>query len=282
LRSGGPVGGLLSDNFGWRTAFFIQIPLLFAAGFAVFTFVKVPARDVPPPPSRNGTPLPTSVNGKPVKASLRSSLARIDYLGSATLVIAVASLLLSLSLKTSSQKSDGQDYEWSDPLIWSLFIVSAVSTVVFVLLEGLYVNEPILPLRLLTRRTPIAVALSNLFMVTNNFSIIYNIPLYFSAVKLKSSSVAGAHLLSYSLVVGLGSLSVGWMIRRTGKYYWTSICSSTCIAISSALLMLWKEESPDWLTWVAQVPAGFGYAGTLTSTLVALMTSVTREGKGET
>lgn len=266
LNPGGPIGGFLSDQFGWRTAFLVQVPLLAVAGFLVYTNVTIPARDVKAPANN----------------TLRASLARIDYLGSSTLVIAVSALLVSISLKTASLKADGSDYAWSDPVIWSLLVVSGVFTVVFVLLEGYYVKEPILPLGLLTRRTPIAVALSNLTMVTNNFSIIYNVPLYFTAVKLESSSVAGAHLLSYSIVVGLGSIMVGWVIRRTGKYWWCSIVSSGFIVLSSGLLMLWKEDSGQVLTWLAQVPAGFGYAGVLTSTLVALMTSVTIEGKGET
>jgi len=280
---GGPVGGWVSDTLGWRTAFLAQVPLLLIAGTLIFTQVRIPQPDVPPPPSRSrsGTSTPLPLNSTPYKPNWRTNLARIDYLGSLTLVLAVGSLLVSISFKTSSTKGSGDDYRWSDPFIWGLLVASAIMTIVFILVEGFYSPEPILPLRMLVRRTPSAVALSSLFMVINQFSILYNIPLFFSAVRLDSSSVAGAHVLPYSIMIGVGSLLIGWIMRRTGKYWWASVISASIIVLSSALLLTWQIDSPEWITWVAQVPSGFGYAGVLTSSLVALMTNVTREGKGE-
>ena len=197
-------------------------------------------------------------------------------------MITVGSLLLSISFKTSSTKPSGEDYRWSDPLVLSLLLASLISGIIFILVEGFYSPEPVLPLRLLTRRTPFAVALSSLTMVINQFSILYNIPLYFSAVRLQSSSVAGAHVLPYSVMIGVGSLSIGLIMRRTGKYWWVTVISAVIMVVSSAMLVTWDTKSPAWITWVAQTPSGFGYAGVLTSSLVALMTNVTREGKGET
>ena len=162
-----------------------------------------------------------------------------------------------------------------------MLAASVVMTIIFVFVEGFYAVEPILPLQLLTRRTPIAVALSSLIMVINMLSILYNVPLYFSAVRLESSSVAGAHLLPYSIMIAAGSLSIGWIMQRTGKYWWASVISASIIVISCGMLASWTVDSPEWITWVAHMPSGFGYAGVLTSSLVALMTNVTREGKGE-
>ncbi|CAD6571805.1 MAG: hypothetical protein TREMPRED_000370 [Tremellales sp. Tagirdzhanova-0007] len=271
---GGPLGGFCSDKFGWRTAFLIQIPLLLITIILVYTQVRIPHPKTPAPPSSSNLP-----NAE--QSTLRSALGRIDYLGSLTLTLAVASLLVPISIKTASTKASGEDYRWSDPIVWGLLAASVVMTTIFVLVEGFYAPEPILPLQLLTRRTPIAVALSSLIMVINIFSILYNVPLFFSAVRLESSSVAGAHLLPYSIMIGAGSLSIGWLMQRTGKYWWASLISASIIVVSSGMLATWRVDSPEWITWVAQMPSGFGYAGVLTSSLVALMTNVTREGKGE-
>lgn len=277
---GGPVGGYISDLVGWRTAFIVQLPLLAIAATLIFTQVRIPHPDVPPPPSRSrsGTSSPF-VKQKPDR---RANIARIDYLGSLTLVLAVGSLLISISFKTSSIKSSGDDYRWSDPLIWVFLVASAFATTAFILVEGYYAPEPILPLRMLTRRTPFAVALSSLTMVTSQFSILYNIPLYFSAVRLESASVAGSHVLPYSIMIGIGSLSIGWIIRLTGKYRWVTILSAVIIVASSVMLLTWDARSPAWITWIAQTGSGFGYAGVLTGSIVALMTNVAIEGKGET
>ncbi|WVQ78349.1 hypothetical protein IAT38_000434 [Cryptococcus sp. DSM 104549] len=258
---GGPVGGWISDRWGWRVAFHIQVPMLVLNGVLIYIFV-VPVSNRP--------------------QSWQSKLARIDYLGSTTLALAVASLLLSMSIKTSATKPSGLDYTFSDPLIWGLLLASALLAVLFLLVEQYYAPEPILPLKLLTRRTPVAIAISSFTMVTTQFSVLYNIPLFFTIVQLRTSSVAGAHLLPNSILIGAGSLFVGWVMRRTGKYWWLGVGCAMAIVVTSVGMCFWTRDSPEWLTWVAQAPGGFGYAGVLTTSLVALMTHVQIAGKGET
>jgi len=86
----------------------------------------------------------------------REKLRRIDWLGSFTLVLTVGSLLLGLSLKTT------EDIPWSHPLVWGLLVFSAFFLVLFVCVEAKWSLAPVMPLRLLKQRTPMAVAMSNL------------------------------------------------------------------------------------------------------------------------
>ncbi|WVN86783.1 protein-L-isoaspartate O-methyltransferase [Cryptococcus depauperatus CBS 7841] len=274
---GGPVGGWISDRLGWRAAFYMQVPLLALSIFLIYTFVVIPQ------PESLLLPPQTYARGEHSRKSQswRAKLARIDYLGSATLALAVVSLLLSMSIKTSATKPSGGDYTFSDPLIWGLLVSSAIFTTIFLLVEEYYSLEPILPLKLLTHRTPMAIAISSFTMVTVQFSVLYNIPLFFSIVQQKSSSITGAHLLPNSILIGAGSLFVGWVMRRTGKYWWIGVDCALLIMGTSVAMCFWNQHSPDWLTWVAQAPGGFGYAGVLTTSLVALMTHVQRADEGE-
>ena len=258
---GGPFGGFMSDRFGWRSAFGAQLPFLFLGVCLICTQVKIPSN---------------------LKSGADRSLKRVDILGCIALVFAVGSILLGISIKTSSTRADGSDYAWTHPLILGLLVLSVISLAVFIFVEERVAIEPVLPLRFLTRRTPLAISLSSLVMVINQFSIMYNIPLFFSTVFLTSSSKAGAHLLSYSLFLMFGSLLSGWIMRRTGKYWWNIIINSTFMVLSSGMLCFWNRRAPGWLFWVAQSPSGFGYGAVLTSSLVALMTDVVRQGKGET
>ncbi|KIR32735.1 multidrug resistance protein fnx1 [Cryptococcus deuterogattii MMRL2647] len=285
---GGPVGGWISDNFGWRLAFHIQVPLLVLNAVLIHTFVIVPQQEPSPAPPSNSSSrsaildsLPTSKPANRLQ-TWKTKLARIDYLGSFTLALTVSSLLLAMSIKTSATKFDGSDYAFSDPIIWGLFVCSGLFAITFLLVESRYSPEPILPLKLLTRRTPVAIALSSFTMVTVQFSVLYNIPLFFTIVQQRSSSSSGAHLLPNSILIGAGSLFVGWIMRRTGRYWWLGVHCAVLIVVSSIGMCFWKKDSPEWLTWVAQAPGGFGYAGVLTTSLVALMTHVQRAGKGET
>ncbi|XAO22611.1 hypothetical protein I312_101384 [Cryptococcus bacillisporus CA1280] len=285
---GGPVGGWISDNFGWRLAFHIQVPLLVLNAILIHTFVIVPQQEPSPAPQSNSSSRSGILDALPISKpanglqTWKTKLVRIDYLGSFILALTVSSLLLAMSIKTSATKFDGSDYAFSDPIIWGLFVCSGLFAIAFLVVESYYSPEPILPLKLLTRRTPVAIALSSFTMVTVQFSVLYNIPLFFTIVQQRSSSSSGAHLLPNSILIGAGSLFVGWIMRRTGKYWWLGVDCAVLIVVSSIGMCFWKKDSPEWLTWIAQAPGGFGYAGVLTTSLVALMTHVQRAGKGET
>jgi hypothetical protein len=119
-----------------RSAFFFQIPVV-AISF-VLVALKVDIK------------LPNQA------ATTREKLARVDWLGSFTIVGTVGSLLLGFSLKT------GEELPWAHPWVWGLLVASVVFGLCFIIVETKIAKEPVLPMRLLFRRTPLAVALANL------------------------------------------------------------------------------------------------------------------------
>lgn len=106
--------------------------------------------------------LPSEVQNQ----TLTEKFQRIDYMGSLTLVCTVGCLLLGFSLKTT------EELPWSHPLIYTLFITSAITAILFVLVEKHWSRYPVMPLRLVTKRTPLAVSLSNLFGSMAAFSVV--------------------------------------------------------------------------------------------------------------
>jgi MFS family permease len=265
---GGPVGGWISDTIGWRAAFWVQPPFLLLAGIGIWVNAK---RTTP------------EVEDLKVDGGWRTKLGQIDWAGLLLLIVGVGSLLLAMSYKTSSTTSSGEEYKWSNPLIYGLLITSTLALAAFVVVEGYFARTPVLPLSLLSlrRRTPLGVAISNFFMTLSQFSLLYNVPLYFSTVHADSSSVSGAHLLPNSIMICFGSLAVGWAMRKTGRYWYLTLACCGLIVFSCAALCTWEEGTKGWMTWAHVAPGGFGYAGVLTTSLVALMSDVTREGKGE-
>lgn len=268
---GGPVGGWISDSFGWRGAFWVQPPFLLLAGLGVWVNAK------------RTRPEGAAVDLQGKEDGWKAKLLKVDWLGLMLLVFGVGSLLLAMSYKTSSTTPSGGEYKWSNPWIYGLLILSAITTALFILVEKYISPQPVLPLSLLSpsRRTPLGVALSNFFMTLSQFSLLYNVPLYFSTVHLDSSSISGAHLLPNSIMICFGSLGVGWIMRRTGRYWWLSLWCAILIVVSSAALCFWGKDTKGWRTWLDVAPGGFGYAGVLTTSLVALMSDVTRKCKGE-
>ena len=108
--------------------------------------------------------LPDDVQNQP----LRMKLQRIDFAGSVTLVGAVGCLLLGFSLKST------EELDWLDPIILGLFVSSGIFSVMFVLVESYWAPYPVMPMRLITQRTPLAVSMSNFFASIAAFSVVCN------------------------------------------------------------------------------------------------------------
>ncbi|KAJ7047535.1 vacuolar amino acid permease [Mycena alexandri] len=258
---GGPLGGWINDVFGWRSAFYFQTPLLIFSATLVTWKVNIQ--------------LPFEVQNQPLHEKLR----RIDVLGSLTLVGTVGCLLLGFSLKTT------EEIAWSHPLICGLFVASFICGVSFILVENYWAPFPVMPLRLITRRTPFAVSVSNLFASMAAFSMV-NIALlfedsfthsYFSAVKLYSAASSGSHLLPHSIAISCGSLTAGWMMRRTGKLYTLTLVAAASSISANVLVIFWNENTSPWHLWLDIVPQGFGMASFITTTLIAMIAGVVKE-----
>ena len=93
-------------------------------------------------------------------------LRRVDVLGSVALVASVGLLLLGFSLKTT------EELPWSHPLIYSLLGCSVISGLGFVYVEKYWAPYPVMPLHLMTQRTPLAVSISNLLTSMTAFSMV--------------------------------------------------------------------------------------------------------------
>ncbi|KZW03875.1 MFS general substrate transporter [Exidia glandulosa HHB12029] len=250
---GGPLGGWLNDAWGWRSAFLVQIPVLIFSATLIVLKVDIP--------------LPPAVAAQ----STREKLARIDYLGALTLMITVASLLLGVSLKTD------EDLAWSNPIVVGLLVTAVLGGAAFAFVEARVAREPILPMSLLLQRTPAAVGLSNFFVSIHAFSMLYNVPLYFEAVRLSRSTDAGLHLLPNSVALSVGSVAAGWFMRHTGKYWSLTFASAVGCLIASSMVATWSDTT-HWLhLWLDIVPSGLGGSALITSTLIALISSVDRE-----
>lgn len=98
--------------------------------------------------------------------SMWEKLRRIDLPGCLTLVGSVGSLLLAFSLQST------EELPWSHPLVWSLLLASVIFGCVFVYVERSWSPFPVMPLRLLASRTPLAVCIANFVGSAAAFSMV--------------------------------------------------------------------------------------------------------------
>ncbi|KAJ7234813.1 MFS general substrate transporter [Mycena rebaudengoi] len=248
---GAPLGGWLGDTIGWRAAFFCQAPVLACGLLLVFLKVREP-------------PLILNAEHTPLLAKLK----RIDYAGTFSLVAALLTFLLGMNFKTILS------YEWEDPNVWGYLVASVVLLCTFLVVEFKLAAEPVMAVELLRQRTPFFVATHNFLLSVLTSSTLYNTPLYFTAARLRTSANAGSHLIPNSACVAIGSLFAGWYMRHFGRYWKIQALGCLGLLTANCVLASWSARTPEWVLYTTLMPAGLGSAGTLTTTLLALIASI--------
>ncbi|KAJ3530052.1 hypothetical protein NMY22_g8732 [Coprinellus aureogranulatus] len=191
---------------GWRWAFLVQMPLFLLS----FTLTSINLNYV------------TEGKGKSAKEMIK----RIDYGGSATLMMAVGSCLLFLSAKYN------EGLPWSDPFVLTSCTFAAIFAIAFVIVELCIAPEPVLAPSLLKQWIPVLVGCSNFLVAMCNFSIMYFLPMWFqtvplgfgNAVVLQTMLIALlVHLPDDQMAVGTG---FGQLFRGVGQVGGVAISSA--------------------------------------------------------
>lgn len=241
---GGPLGGFLTQHFGWRAAFYAQIPLT--------SIVLVLAH----------TAVPNS-GFKPTWASLKE----VDFGGAFSLLVSIGALLQFLNRSTNLPLS-------KDTFGLSMLAIFTTFLLFFIYVELKIAKKPVLPLVLLKRRTPLCVGIIASITAVVNFNMIYHLPEFFEIVMQTKVSVAGAHLLPNSVAMALSAPAVGYYSKRQKRYKWITVACCTGPVIAMALLSSLNERSSVVVQWLSVVPMGAGFSGLLTATMIAMLNTV--------
>ena len=188
----GPLlGGYLTDGHNllglttnWRWAFFVNIPV----GIAAFALI---ARY-----------LPTMIAKKDEI---------VDYLGAALLSIGLGSLVLACSLGGTP------DWAWDSWNIIGLFIAAAVCIAGFIFAER-KAADPIIPLHLFKQPVFATICLLMLLFGVGFFGAIIYIPTFAQQVLGYNATNSGILLLPMILALTVGSIVIGQIVHKTGRY----------------------------------------------------------------
>ncbi|KAE9374982.1 MFS general substrate transporter [Stipitochalara longipes BDJ] len=229
---GSPLGGWLADSIGWS--------FIGQATLSLFAFLIVAWRLVNPP-----VPLLTSqASPKP-----RSTLGRIDYIGSILMAATIITFILAVS-----------------PVVISLLIISGILGTFFAIVEQKYASEPIFPLRLLFERNVASSYAIIALQMAAQMSMLFSIPLCIQVTSGASNAKAGSYLVPAMVGNTVGGLMTGFIIKRTGKYknlLWLAAFSSCFTYV--ILIFTWHGRTSP-LASLALFPSGFrtGIAGATT------------------
>ncbi|GAA5995861.1 uncharacterized protein JCM10292_004793 [Rhodotorula paludigena] len=248
---GGPLGGFLTDYLGWRTAFGLQVPLLIVSLLSGLKQISY------------------KVEGHREKESAREKLARIDWVGCGSVFVGMGAFLVLLGAKNN------ENLPWSHPLVIACLVVAPAFLALFLVNEGFWAKEPILPFRILRRRTPLCVMLVTVFVAVCNFGVLYSLPVWFlTQFDGVTAGQAGAHLFPTSIGNVVGGFVAGVIIHRTGRYRGASAVAGFVSVIGVILISRLTPTSPKIAQWLDIFPMGFGFNHILNTSFVALMAAV--------
>ncbi|KAF2747843.1 MFS general substrate transporter [Sporormia fimetaria CBS 119925] len=252
--AGAAFGGFLCDTIGWRMTFAIQIPvllLLFING--VFT---TPSDLGPNLAARSGR-------------GLRDALQDFDIAGSFLLTTSVAFLILGLNL-------GGNVYPWKHPLVISSLVIAVITSCILLRVES-RATKPVMPLTMLSRRPRGNLVFNNFFAQLGINTIIFNAPLYFQAVKLKSPSDSGFRLAGPSVALTICGVSAGFIMTATGNMKWLIISGSLSMLLGAICLSAMWDGIPLWLATVFLGPPSVGQGLAFPATSLAVLASSSQE-----
>ncbi|KAK6071682.1 Multidrug resistance protein fnx1 [Seiridium cupressi] len=241
---GGVFGGLLNDHssWGWRLAFLIQVPPVLISACLVAYLVRIPP-----------------------KVSNKSYLSRIDFVGAFLIIVFLVLLLLGLN-------AGGNLVPWLHPLPLTTIPLAFVAAVGFILREA-RAAQPIIPVRLLLRRTVFTACMTNLVTTMANMMALFYSPLYLQ-VRGDSATEAGLVILFAPIGICICSVGSGYLMKRTGRYVALGALSVSLQLAHVIILTTLSESTPKWHLMLSFFLLGSGYGAMLTITLLACLAAV--------
>ncbi|RMJ13571.1 hypothetical protein CDV36_006765 [Fusarium kuroshium] len=246
--AGASFGGSIADHIGWRWCFLLQVPVSIVAFVIGFLVVA----------NQSG--------GFSLDSGLGAVWKRVDFSGSLLLVVAVSVQLVGLSL-------GGNELPWTSPWVIGSLVGSVVLFALFLLVEARTSAIPVIPLRLLQGRLPIATQAANVCAGMAAYGYLFMLPLFFQVVLLDSATTAGARLAIPSLATPIGGVIAGIIMSRWGRLIALVRTGALLMVVGNALVTSLGFEDSTWKYFVFVFPANLGqgiiYPGILFTSLAS-------------
>ena len=209
----GPVaGGVLTQWFGWPSVFLINLPL---GALALLLALRLPAKAGP------------------------AGKGRFDWLGLVLFAGLVVPLLLALE---QLQQADAAAL-----LGAAVSLAISVASLLLLLRQERRAAQPLFPLKMLRLpamwRANAMAACSGALLVSEATML----PIHLQAVDGASAAQIGLLMLPLTATVGLGSLTTGWLVTRTGRLAIFPSIGQTAAALGLVAVAFGGRHATAWL-----------------------------------
>ena len=243
---GGPlIGGTITDNWGWRWSFYINLPLGAVALTAISVVLHLPKK---------------------------RSKAGIDYLGTVLLTVGITSIVLVTTW-------GGSEYAWTSARIMELIAIGVASLVGFVFWQT-RVAEPVVPLHIFRSRNFTLMSVIGFITGFVMFGATLFLPLYQQSVQGASATNSGLLLLPMLGAMLVTSMIAGRVTTSTGRYKVFPIVGGVLMITGLYLLSLMDTGTTRFTSGVYMAVLGAGMGCLMQITMLVAQNSVQMRDMG--
>ena len=242
----GPLaGGIITDSLGWRWVFFVNVPIALIAYFVIRRYFP----------------------GSGDKVA-----GRVDFVGSALLMLGIVPLLLALTW-------GGVDLPWNSPQILALLALAVFLIAAFMWWQRRTPN-PVLDPELFRSRTFNVANIGGFLSGVGMFGAVIYLPLYIQGVQGGSAAASGFALTPLMLGMVASSTVSGILVSRTGRYRPFITAGLAVITIGFLLNATMDASTPLILTVIYSVVLGLGFGPTNSLFVLAVQNSLPQSKLG--
>ncbi len=220
---GPTAGGWITDNWGWRWVFYVNMPL--GAIAIIAAALMLPKHS-------------------------RHRAHQIDFVGAATLIAGTVPLLLAFSWA-------GTDYAWTSPQVIGMLAFAVVMLAVFVWIET-RAAEPIIAPRHFKNSIFTISVIATFLLSVGLFGATLYLPLFVQAVIGTSATNSGIVLAPMMIGFMVSSIVGGQLMSRTGRYRIIAIVGFAVAAFGMWLLAQMDVTATEGLVVRNMVVIGLG------------------------
>lgn len=213
LTVGPSLGGWLTSHYGWRSVFYINIPVGLLALLLSFYFIPWDAASERPEP--------------------------FDLIGALTFMAGLVALLLGLN--------QGHAWGWSSPAIVLLMMAALVFLAFFLFIEG-RVASPMLDLSLFRSSLFSASTASAVFNYICIYSVLFLLPFYLIQARGLDPAQAGLLLTSQPIIMAIMAPLSGTLSDRMGARL---LSTAGMVILAGGLFLLSRVDAQSPLSYIA-------------------------------